>query len=181
MTEEEEELYSSFYGPERREDYETWSFDKDLDGRLGLVGGPDSKITLLKAVCAELSFSGKGAPRRWMRQVRSAGDAYRWKVAFSISYGGEAVGEDLSRIGAALRCLMDHGEDMDETSATILLLRPLQQVWWNGTTTDRHRKVFRDVGGMELFVTAVARAWMGSGGNASMHGMREVIYGPGVL
>lgn len=158
--------------------YYAYSYDHSMDLRLSDKGmGPACKETFLKAVCAELSSTDKSMPRR-LCSLRTGGgpDDYRWAVV-SGSPDTEAVSADLYRIGAALRCLMEKGQDTDEEASTLLLLPTIRDVWWEGGKEEyqyRTEALF-----MEEFTRAVAIAWLKCGGASALGGMAQVIFGAG--
>lgn len=173
MTDCEQELMDRYFGEGAMADFAEYTYDNDMNGRLESMQGPACKIGYLKAVCAELSHAPR-VTRRWMCQVRLGEDSWKWVVAFGPP-GTQMVGSDLHKIGAALRCLLDQGGDMDETASTLLLLPPLDLIWHRDAATmyGRSTKAF----GMEMFTRGAANAWLKCGGEVALHDMRGVIYG----
>ena len=174
MADTELDMLEEYFCPSKVSDYYTYSYDHDMDARLGDYGaGPACLPMFLKTACAEMTAQ-PGALRRWMCRTRLGGDTWRWVVA-SGSPGLEVISGDLHRIGAALRCLFDIEGPMDEVSATLQLLPRIQSLWWAGAKeVYQHRTPAL---AMEEFTRGVAVAWLKCGGEAALHELRGVLYG----
>ena len=167
-----------YFSVDSQSRYYMYSYDHGMDRRLSCKNsGPACKEVFLKAVCAELSAPAKSM-RRWLCSLRTGEgpDGYRWAIAGG-SPGTEAVTSDLYRIGAALRCLMEKGQDTDEEASTLLLLPTIKDLWWAGGKEEYQHRT--EALFMEEFTRAVAIAWLKCGGSSVLGDMAHVIFGAG--